>query len=200
MTTNNAINLSAAGVVSYDGAGVFTGSILTLHSPLIGGASNAIVSLGPLTDGQLVIGSTGVDPVPATLTAGSGISIVNAGGSITISSSGGAGIASWIDVVGTTQLIANETGYVPENVALTTFTLPTTAAFGTVFALVGQGVGGWTIVQGTGQYLVVGLLTSTVGAGGSVSSTFASDSIEFLCTVADTGWTMRSSSGNLTVV
>ena len=40
------------------------------------------------TNGQLPIGSTGADPVLATLTAGTGISITNGAGSITIASSG----------------------------------------------------------------------------------------------------------------
>lgn len=52
-----------------------------------GGAGNALASLGSATNGQIPIGSTGADPVLATLTAGTGISITNAAGSITVSSS-----------------------------------------------------------------------------------------------------------------
>ena len=198
MTTNNAINLSAAGVVSYNGAGVFTGSTLTQFAVLLGGATNAIASLGPLTDGQLVIGSTGVSPAASTLTAGTGITISNGAGTITISSSA-AGFA-WNSVAGTTQAIAEGNGYVNANAALTTFTLPATAVFGSIFAIVGQGAGLWTIAQNAGQTLILGSLASTTGVGGSVAATNANDSIEFLCTVADTTWTMRSSVGNLTVV
>jgi len=198
MTTNNAINLSQAGVVSYDGAGVFTGSLITQFSPLVGGASNAISSLGPLTDGQLVIGSTGVSPAASTLTAGTGITITNGAGTITISSSAVGFV--WNSVAGTTQAITEGNGYVNTNAALTTFTLPATGAFGTIFAIVGQGAGGWTIAQNAGQSLILGSLQSTAGVTGSVSSTNANDGIEFLCTVADTTWTMRSSVGNLTVV
>lgn len=43
-----------------------------------------ISEVGPLTDGQLVIGSTGVLPVANTLTAGTGISVTNGAGSITL--------------------------------------------------------------------------------------------------------------------
>jgi hypothetical protein len=46
-------------------------------------------SIQALTNGQLIIGSTGVIPVAATLTAGAGASITNAAGSITIASSVG---------------------------------------------------------------------------------------------------------------
>lgn len=86
MATNNAINLQAAGVVSYDGAGTFTGSVLTQNSSLVGGASNAIVSLGVATDGQLVIGSTGATPVLANiLSADSSVLITNTAGGIDLS-------------------------------------------------------------------------------------------------------------------
>lgn len=46
------------------------------------------------TNGQLIIGSTGTVPQIATLTAGTGINIVNGAGSITISSTGGGMTAS----------------------------------------------------------------------------------------------------------
>jgi hypothetical protein len=62
-----------------------------------GGSTNAIQynagsgnlgGVGPLTDGQLIIGSTGNAPQAQTLTAGSGISITNAPGSVTIATTG----------------------------------------------------------------------------------------------------------------
>ena len=48
-----------------------------------------IVTAAALTDGQLLIGNTSDPPTAATLTAGTGIAIVNGAGSITISSSVG---------------------------------------------------------------------------------------------------------------
>ena len=58
-----------------------------------GGAANAIqynagagslAGVGPLSDGQLVIGSTGGAPQAQTLTAGGGVSITNGAGSIAV--------------------------------------------------------------------------------------------------------------------
>ncbi len=57
-----------------------------------GGATNSVQinggggfsGVGPLQDGQLVIGASSGAPVPAYLTAGSGITITNAPGSITV--------------------------------------------------------------------------------------------------------------------
>lgn len=57
---------------------------LTAHGILLGEGAGALVSK-VLTNGQLLIGSTGADPVAATLNAGAGVSITNAAGSITIS-------------------------------------------------------------------------------------------------------------------
>ena len=51
-------------------------------------SNNGITSLGVATNGQLVIGSTGADPVIASLTAGSGISITPGAGSLTIAATG----------------------------------------------------------------------------------------------------------------
>jgi hypothetical protein len=47
-----------------------------------------------LTNGEILVGSTGADPVPATITEGTGITVTNGPGSITISATGGAG-ANW---------------------------------------------------------------------------------------------------------
>ncbi len=64
-------------------------SSLTDGGILLGSGTSAVTATLNPTDGQLLIGSTGVDPVLATLTAGSGISIGNAGGAITITNTGG---------------------------------------------------------------------------------------------------------------
>ena len=50
-------------------------------------AGGAFSGVGPLQDGQLVIGASSGAPVPAYLTAGSGITITNAPGGITVSAS-----------------------------------------------------------------------------------------------------------------
>lgn len=53
--------------------------------------SGTLGGVGPLTNGQLLIGSTGNAPQAAALTAGSGVSITNGPGSITLSATGAAG-------------------------------------------------------------------------------------------------------------
>ena len=56
----------------------------TDHGILIGNATNSVSATAELANGQLLIGSTGNAPVPATLTQGTDISIASASGGITI--------------------------------------------------------------------------------------------------------------------
>lgn len=66
---------------------------LTAHSiPVMQGTSTP--SYKTLTNGQLLIGSTGADPVAASITQGSGITVTNGAGTITIAATGGASLAS----------------------------------------------------------------------------------------------------------
>lgn len=189
----------AAGAIvppSLGGTGVADPTAHTL--PVAEGASD-FNFLGPLTDGELLVGSTGADPVPATLTAGSGISIANAAGSITISGTGSG--LGWTEVTGTTQAMVADGGYVANNAGLVTFTLPATADFGTVISVIGKGAGGWQIDQNASQVIQIGSLGSTPGVGGSIASTNRYDAVYLLCTTADTVFTsLGGPQGNITVV
>lgn len=82
MAENNAINSPKPFSTTDGGTGV---SNPTANGVLIGNGASPITS-STLTDGQLLIGRTGMSPLPATLAAGSGISIANGSGSITITS------------------------------------------------------------------------------------------------------------------
>lgn len=85
------INTLGTGSITIAGSGStlttqLTG--LTNHSLLVGAGTATITNLGVATNGQLPIGSTGADPVLATLTAGTGISITNGAGTISIATNG----------------------------------------------------------------------------------------------------------------
>lgn len=171
---------------------------LTNHSLLVGAGSATITNLGVATDGQIPIGSSAADPVLATLTAGTGIGVTNAAGSITINGVGGG--LSWTDVTGTSQAMAINNGYTANNASLVTLTLPSTAAYGSLFAVVGKGAGGWQLAQNASQQIFYGTFSTTAGVGGYLASQNQYDVVHVLCTVADTGFTVISSIGNLTVV
>lgn len=154
--------------------------------------------VGPMVNGDLIIGSTGAIPVRASLSAGSGISISKGAGSITISGTG-AGIG-YTEVTGASQLMVADSGYVANN-GLVTLTLPVLAAFGTAISVIGKGAGGWLIAQNALQIIHVGSSASTPGVGGSVASTNRYDSINLICTVANTEWTtVGAPQGVLTVI
>lgn len=85
-TTGTLTGSFATQTANFFFAGPVSGAVAT---PAFRGMVNA--DLPALTNGQLYIGSTGVAPVSATLTAGSGITITNAAGSITIAAAAGGG-------------------------------------------------------------------------------------------------------------
>ena len=70
--------------------------------------SGSLGAVGPLADGQLAIGSTGAAPQAQTLTAGTGISIANASGSITVAATAGtAGTGIYRQVMSATPTAAS---------------------------------------------------------------------------------------------
>lgn len=197
MATSNAINANSSGLVRYDGSGTFTGVTVTDHAVLVGAASNGITSLA-LTDGQLAIGSTGVDPSAATLTAGTGVSITNGAGSITINAAGGG--LSWTVVTGTTQAMAVNNGYIANNAGVVTATLPATSAVGDIVAITGiNNATGWKIAQNAGNQIFFGASSTTAGAGGFLQSTATRDTVTLVCTSVNANWQVLSSIGNITV-
>jgi len=199
MATNNAVNIASSGLVKYDGAGTFSAVTTTLHSVLVGAASNGITNLTAGTNGQVLLGSTGVDPVFATLTGTGGITFTTGAGSLAINGSGGG--LTWTVVTGTTQAAAVNNGYVANNAGLVTVTLPATSAVGDLVAVSGMNnATGWKVAQNAGNTIHFGSSTTTPGTGGSLASTATYDTIYLLCITANALWTVTGSVGNITVV
>ena len=67
--------------VANGGTGATT---LTSNSVVLGNGTSALTALGVASDGQLIIGRTGLSPVLATLTAGTNVTVTNGAGSISI--------------------------------------------------------------------------------------------------------------------
>lgn len=139
-----------------------------------------------MTNGQLIIGSTGATPTAATLTAGTGISITNGAASITISAAT-SGIA-WATVSGTSQAAAVNNGYVTNNAGAVTVTLPTTFAVGDVVTVKGLGAGGWVLAAGTATTIRMG--TSVTSSAGSLTSANQYDTVKVTGLVANTTWSV----------
>jgi hypothetical protein len=99
------------------------------------------------------------------------------------------GNITWLEVVATSANMSSLVGYIANNVALVSLLLPSTSIVGDILNIVGKGSGGWKITQAAGQKVQIGSTASTVGVGGSVSSANQFDSIQLVCTVANTTWT-----------
>jgi hypothetical protein len=110
----------------------------------------------------------------------------------------GAGTA-WSEVTGTSQAAVANAGYIANNAGLVTVTLPSTVAVGAIIEICGKGSGLWKLAQNASQYVYFGNLTTTVGVGGYLLATHRRDAVNVVCTVADLGFTVLSSVGNLTI-
>ncbi len=79
--TSGVVTVAGTLIVANGGTGATS---LTDHGVLLGSGTGAITALGEAADGQLVIGSTGADPVLATVTNGAGIVITGGAGSLEV--------------------------------------------------------------------------------------------------------------------
>lgn len=130
---------------------------------------------------------------------GTGMSITGSGSNITFNASAG-GLA-WTSVTGLTQALVESNGYVANNAgARITFSLPATADVGDLFVILGVSAGGWSVSQAAGQQMLVGSLSTTLGAGGSIASVLQSDSVWIRCVTANTTFKIENWQGNITVV
>jgi hypothetical protein len=162
--------------------------------------TNALGAVTPrvLTNGQIVIGATGAAPLAGTITAGTGIIVTNAANSITIAANGA---NPWVDQTTASVTMAVNTGYTSDaGASLVTFTLPAASAIGDSVEINGKGAGGWVIAQAAGQSIHYGNQTTTVGVGGSLTSSNQFDCVKLRCITANTTWTVVSAIGNLTIV
>jgi hypothetical protein len=154
--------------------------------------------LGPMTDGQLIIRDTGGNPVAATLSSGSCITITNSAGGITIASSGGSGIA-WSAVSASLTASVNS-GYIGISGSTVTVLLPTVSSIGDEVFLLLAGGNQIGFSQGTGQFIRFGSMSTTAGAGGAITSSNEGNSISLVCTTANAEWASVASQGNWKIV
>lgn len=214
MPAANTINIDGSANISTNGAGS-TVTISLANSPNIAGnltvgnnlfltnyGAGVLVSsaLGAITsstgtNGQLLIGSTGVTPTWATLTPGTGISITNAAGSITLSVAGGGN--TWTVITAATLNMAVNNGYIANRAGGVAFTLPAVSAVGDSLKVTGINAGGFTISQGAGQTIYFGIAQTTTGVAGMLTSNTNRDSLEMICVIANTSWNIINAVGNL---
>lgn len=161
---------------------------------LVTNATGVPAMTASLTDGQIVIGSTGATPIPATIT-GVGITVTNGAGSITLTASGG-GMA-WSTIVGTSQAADIDSGYICSNAGVTTVTCPAIAPIGSKIQVEGLGAGGWQLSANTSQTIQLG--SAVTSSGGTLTSAAATDNVLITCIESDTTWrVLTTNSAGLT--
>lgn len=185
--TKNAVRDKIEAIVA--GAGdVATDTIFDAKGDIpVGTGADAANNLPVGTDGQV-------------LTADSGETM-----GVKWEDSSGGGM-TWTEVAGTSQAAAVNNGYITNDAALVTVTLPTTAAVGSIVAVQGLGAGGWKIAQNASEQIkwtaggVDGVNETTAGTGGFLASTDQYDQVELICLVADTTWGVRTSKGTIQII
>lgn len=108
----------------------------------------------------------------------------------------------WTVITAATQTLAVDNAYIANAASGgVAFTLPATAAVGSVMRIAGLAAGsGWSIAQNASQDIQFGSAISTAGVTGSVASTDNGDVVEIVCAVADTNFIILNAVGNLDIV
>ena len=179
----------------------------TDYAPALGADDNYVTDAEKTVVGNTSGTNTG-DEVDMTATVGGLVptppnnttTFLRGDGTFATPPGGGSGGITWNEVTGTTQSASVNAGYIANNAALVTITIPTTAAVGDVVRVTGKGAGGWKIAQNAGEIIHFLGTDTTTGTGGSLASTGTYDGVEIVCVVANTEWVVISSMGNITIV
>jgi hypothetical protein len=160
-TTGSGSTLSLGGLLNstFGGLGV---SNPTAHGILIGEGASPVTPI-VLSSGQILIGSTGADPVAAAINSGTGILVANSAGSITVS----------LAPIATLNILSNITGVSAAPIA-NTLTATIDAAIGSTQGNVLYRNGTvWTVLTpGTnGQFLTSGGPAANVSWSSQVAPT-----------------------------
>lgn len=148
------------------------------------------------SNGQLLIGSTGADPVFATLGVSGGLSITTGAGSLTINSTSGG--LNWT-IITADQTAAINTSYICNKGTVLTLTMPSTAAVGSVIAVMNINIAAGTkVLSANPGQLNFGNSSATANTG-SFTSIALGDSLTMVCTVANTTWQVYAAQGNWTI-
>lgn len=169
-------------------------------------ANNVDFSAGfPVTgkvtaDGQLLIGSTAAPNIRVgTLTAGTGISIINGAGSITINST--ATSFTWQTITANQTLAVNNGYFCISPGGALSLALPAVSAIGDTIAIVLDGATSWIITQPNAATRIrIANNQTTLGVTGTLASTQQGDTIYLVCQTANARWVVTDVIGNITVV
>ena len=199
--TNNSIvadNVNGNVFLEPNGTGKVSISYATANAIPVFTTSGFINEVGPLTDGQFVIGKTGLAPVAGSLTSSdNSISIISSPGVLDLTIINPTII--WSVETGSNSSIQKNVGVFCNNATSVTVTLPAVAAIGDTFQISAMNATGTFIINyGAGQSIRVGNTLSTVTSG-TLTSTAIGDWIEIVCNIANTGFIANMRQGNVII-
>jgi hypothetical protein len=169
--------------------------IVNASSPLIAGLMHyldpvnpgEVTTTRPTTIGEVIV------PLLIADTTSSGWYFNNAGTVIKST-----GVTSWQVVAINTAMVPSD-GYITSSGGTLTMTLPAAFAVGDIIRITNL-LGQFTIAQNGGQSINFGQDTTTVGGGGSLTTTHIGDTLELVGITANTKMQVLSSIGNFTIV
>ena len=136
----------------------FTG---TLNGDVTGSQNATVVSsVGGQSAANIASGAAAANAATSANTANTIVKRDSSGnfsaGTITATAFSGGGTIAWQTVSGTSQQAQPNTGYIVNNSAQVTITLPTSPNVGDIVRISGVGAGGWKVAQNSGQAVLAG--------------------------------------------
>lgn len=185
-STPTLANTYAVNTLLYAASADAVSGLATANGAVLATNASGVPSMVALTDGQIIIGDTGGAALAANITGGTGISVVNGANSITINQTGGG--MSW-NIGLTPGTVTVNNAYV-DTIGGQTYVLPANANVGDMVRVVGSAAGNWVLQAGAGDIIHLG--TATTSGGGTLTATDDHDSVEVVCIVANSEWTVLS--------
>ena len=201
-----------------------SGGVPSISSTLPTGVQTNITELGTITTGvwtgttiAVANGGTGNTTFTAysVLCAGTtstgafqNVSGVGSSGQV-LTSNGASALPTWQSPAeglivnqntSTVTMSAGSQYFINNGATLVTLTLPSTAALGDTYTIVGGSSGGWKIAQNASQQIHCDGTATTSGTGGSLASTGQYQNMTIKCITANTTFTVFDAVGSITVV
>jgi len=144
-----------------------------------------------------IAGDSGTATGSVVTISGGSTGITTTASGSTVVFTGTLNAAQYVNVTAATQAMAANTFYISNNAGgLLVFTPPAVCPVGSVFAIQGNNAGGWSLNLTTNsQTFNFGANPATT----AIASNNRFDSIQFVCTVANTTFGLIDSVGNLLV-
>lgn len=161
-------------------------------------------SVNPASIAETLTGNSGgaVSPDGANninVLGASGVTVSGNPGTHTLTITVAASGITW-NTIGASQALAVNNGYFCTAGGALSLSLPAVSNLGDIIEISLDGSTSFTITQGAGQRIRIGQNQTTLGGGGSLTSTAQGDSLYLVCQVANLRWNVLAAIGNPIIV